>query len=124
MPAWAPEGAVIKLSLKTRNLPIEQWQVVLPNTLHSIVFFFLYSAASLTKMTCSKGSSSKNGFSEDDCIEFRKQFHDIKSTVKKLIEEINSLKLELKTANNNLKVNKKENENLKTNFKSGSLQNR
>ena len=26
----------VKLSLKTRNLPIEQWQVVLPDTLHSI----------------------------------------------------------------------------------------
>ena len=26
----------VKLFLKTRNLPIEQWQVVLPDTLHSI----------------------------------------------------------------------------------------
>ena len=26
----------VKLSLKTRNSPIEQWQVVLPDTLHSI----------------------------------------------------------------------------------------
>ena len=64
-------------------------------------------------MTRSKGSSSKNGFNEDDRIKFKKQFYDIKSTVEELIEEINNLKLELKTTKNNLKVIKTENETLK-----------
>ena len=64
-------------------------------------------------MTRSKGSLSKNGFNEDDSIEFRKQFYDIKSTVEKLIEEIENIKLNLKTTKNNLSVIKKENQNQK-----------
>ena len=36
--------------------------------------FSLYSAANLTQMTRSKGSLSKNGYNEDDRVEFRKKF--------------------------------------------------
>ena len=64
-------------------------------------------------MTLSKSSSSKIGFNEDDRVEFRKQLYDIKTTVEKLIEEINNLKLGLKITKNNLRVVKKENQSLK-----------
>ena len=64
-------------------------------------------------MTYSKNSLTKNGFNEDDRVEFRKQFYDIKSTVKESIEKINNLKLELKTTKNILKVIKTANESLK-----------
>ena len=59
-------------------------------------------------MTHSKGTSSKTGFNKDDRVEFRKHFFDVKSTVEELIEEINNLKLELKTTKNNFRVIKKE----------------
>ena len=54
-------------------------------------------------MTRSKDSSNKMDSIKIN-VKFRQQFYDIKSTVQELIEEINYLKLKLKTTKNYVRL--------------------